>query len=128
MLSDTGINHIEIWVSSLERSEKFYASVLTMIGWKDIGGAAWSSGRSQIYLREEKATSRVLSLGVHHLCLQAIDKQQVDSVAKWLKSNKAVIFDGPRTRDDYSQDYYTVDFYDPDGFILEVAFTPNMEL
>jgi len=27
--------------------------------------------------------------------------------------------------EDYSSGYYTVDFHDPDGFILEVAHSPN---
>ncbi|MED1372840.1 topoisomerase IV, partial [Bacillus paranthracis] len=24
--------------------------------------------------------------------------------------------------------YYTIDFYDPNGFIIEVAYTPNVEM
>jgi hypothetical protein len=30
--------------------------------------------------------------------------------------------------DSYSRDYYTVDFRDPDGYVLEVAHTPHMKL
>jgi hypothetical protein len=29
---------------------------------------------------------------------------------------------------DYSEGYYTVDFRDPDGYVIEVAHTPHMEL
>ncbi|WP_141524468.1 glyoxalase [Bacillus cereus group sp. BfR-BA-01352] len=28
----------------------------------------------------------------------------------------------------YSEGYYTIDFYDSNGFIIEVAYTPNVEM
>lgn len=123
-----GINHIEIWVSDIDKSSKFYKELFSIIGWKELGKSAWSSGTSEIYLREEKATSRILSLGVHHICMQATNKEMVNRVADWLRENKSKIFNGPQEMTSYSAGYFTIDFYDPDGFILEVAYTPNMKL
>lgn len=121
------INHIEIWVSDLDRSQKFYGKLLEMVGWKKVMDNAWACEHSQLYLREEKSTSRVLSLGVHHLCFGAKDKDTVDLVGKWLVAQKAKIFGGPSGMENYSPGYYTVDFYDPDGMILEVAYNPGMK-
>lgn len=123
-----GINHIEIWVSDLRKSKFFYKNLFELIGWKNIDPEGWSNGSLEIYLREEKSTSRILSLGVHHICFQATSKAQVDKLAKWLKTQKVKIFNGPIEMRDYTKGYYTVDFYDPDGLILEFAYTPNMKL
>lgn len=116
-----GINHLEIWVSNIEASQKFYKDLFSLIGWKNIRENIWSSGVTEIYLREEAATSKVLSLGVHHLCFQAVSRDIVDKVGTWLTSQKTKIFAGPIEMDVYSPGYYTVDFYDPDGMILEVC-------
>lgn len=125
---EPGINHIEIWVSDLEKSGDFYAGLFNALGWKKIRDVGWSSGRTEIYLREETSTSRVLSLGVHHLCFQATEQKMVDDVCKWLIDRKEKVFSGPIAIENYSPGYYTCDFYDPDGMILEVAYTPNMKL
>ncbi len=120
------INHIEIWVSDLDRSQKFYGKLLQMVGWKKVMDNAWACDQSQLYLREEKSTSRILSLGVHHLCFQADSREKVDEVGQWLLSAGGKIFGGPIGMENYAPGYYTVDFYDPDGMILEVAYNPNM--
>lgn len=123
-----GINHIELWVSNLAASKTFYGKLFELIGWSKLYEDTWSCGHLEIYLREEKAASRALSLGVHHICLQATNRDVVDKVTVWLNSIDAVIFNGPKEMESYSEGYYTVDFYDPDGFILEVAHTPNMKM
>ena len=121
---EMGINHIEIWVSDLPRSDKFYSGLFELIGWKKLREGVWTCGQTQFYLREAASTSRALSLGVHHLCFQAESREIVDAVAKWLVSIGSKIFGGPMGMENYSAGYYAVDFYDPDGMILEVAYTP----
>ncbi|MCL4397901.1 VOC family protein [Patescibacteria group bacterium] len=121
-----GINHLEIWVSDFKRSQEFYNRIFALTGWKEIREGGWSNGQTEIYLREESSTSRVLSLGVHHLCLQATSREVVDEVCRWLISQHHRVFAGPISMENYSAGYYTCDFYDPDGMILEVAYTPNM--
>lgn len=71
----------------------------------------------------KKNKKKVDSLGMRHLCFQAIEKNQVDEVHKTLLNLNAKIIRGPILMS-YSEGYYTVDFYDPDGQIMEVAYTP----
>ncbi len=122
---ESGINHIEIWVSDMETSKRFYHDLFKFLQWHEVMDNAWACQNCEVYLREEVSTSRVLSLGIHHICFQAVTKKKVDEVGKWLASRKAKIFGGPIAMENYSPGYYTVDFYDPDGMILEVAYTPN---
>ncbi len=48
--------------------------------------------------------------------------------AEFLSSTKIKIIRGPMEMNHYSEGYYTIDFYDPNGFIIEVAYTPNVEM
>lgn len=122
-----GINHIEFWVSDIRKSMKFYNSFLSLIGWKQISEVSFSSGSMVIYFLEMKGVEKVRSLGVRHLCFQATKKEQVDQVYQALFTEKADFIRGPLSMS-YSSGYYTVDFYDPDGQIIEVAHTPNASL
>ena len=122
-----GINHIEFWVSDLEISMKFYNSFLSFIGWKQMSSASFSNGSMVIYFQEKKEVEKTRSLGMRHLCFQAIEKGQVDLVFDALVTEQAKFIRGPLLMP-YSKDYYTVDFYDPDGQVIEVAYTPYATL
>ncbi|RNL90129.1 hypothetical protein ED312_06850 [Sinomicrobium pectinilyticum] len=118
-----GINHIEFWVSDIPKSVKFYSSFLPLIGWEQISNVSFSDGNIVIYFIEMKGINKTKSLGVRHLCFQATEKEQVNKVYEALETIKATIIRGPLFMH-YSAAYYTVDFYDPDGQVLEVAHTP----
>ncbi|HEX4963632.1 MAG TPA: VOC family protein [Thermoanaerobaculia bacterium] len=122
-----GINHIEFWVSDLKTSLAFYEPLFSAIGWRKLGEGEFGSGSSMIYF-SEKAVPKVDSAGPRHLCFQATSRDVVDAVGKLLVDSSATILRGPVEMTDYSQGYYTVDFRDPDGYVLEVAHTPNMTL
>jgi len=122
-----GINHIEFWVSNLETSIKFYNSFLSLVGWKQISNVSFSNGSMVIYFQEMKEVQNTRSLGVRHLCFQAMEKEQVDLVFDALVTEQAKFIRGPLLMP-YSKDYYTVDFYDPDGQVIEVAYTPYANL
>lgn len=122
-----GLNHIEFWVSSIEQSVPFYDGLFSLIGWKKLNKTAYSSGAIEIYLVEQKGIERQDALGPRHLCFQAINQEMVDDVGGWLKDNGYSVIRGP-VEQPYSEGYYTVDFRDPDGYVLEVAYTPSMEL
>jgi len=118
-----GINHIEFWVSDLSRSVQFYNSFLNLVGWQQISDRSFSDGSIVIYFLEVKDVGKTKSLGMRHLCFNAAEKQHVDRVYKTLVLANAEVIRGPVLMP-YSKEYYTVDFYDPDGQVLEVAHTP----
>jgi catechol 2,3-dioxygenase-like lactoylglutathione lyase family enzyme len=120
----TGLNHIEFWVSDLRKSIHFYNSFLPLVGWKHISEVSFSDGNMVIYFREMKDVEKTRSLGVRHLCFQATEREQVDQVYDALLVEQAKFIHGPLLMP-YSDDYYTVDFCDPDGQVLEVAHTPH---
>jgi catechol 2,3-dioxygenase-like lactoylglutathione lyase family enzyme len=122
-----GINHIEFWVSNLERSLAFYTPLFQLIAWKRMNEVSFSSGNIEIYFKEVDYSLQK-TLGPRHICFQAVDKKTVEDVYQFLQEVNARIIRGPVEVPEYSEGYYTVDFYDPDGYILEVAYTPNMEL
>ena len=122
-----GINHIEFWVSDIHKTMKFYNSFLSIIGWKQISEVSFSNGSMVIYFMEMKDVGKTRSLGVRHLCFQAIEKEQVEQVYNALVIEQAKIIRGPLFMP-YSKEYYTVDFYDPDGQVTEVAHTPYANL
>ena len=71
-----------------------------------------------------KDVQKTRSLGVRHLCFQATEREQVDQVYNALLNEHAEFIRGPLLMP-YSKDYYTIDFFDPDGQVLEVAHTPH---
>ncbi|MFA6325335.1 MAG: VOC family protein [Candidatus Paceibacterota bacterium] len=122
--SKQGIKHIEIAVSDLQKSLDFYKPLFKMIGWKEVDKNGFVSGNLKIYLKKWDYPVGN-SLGVRHLCFWAENGDIVDKASEYIKSTGVKIIRGPLIVSEYSPDYYTVDFYDPDGFMLEVAHTPN---
>lgn len=122
-----GINHIEFWVANLEESLSFYDTLFEIIGWYKLNRVSYSTGSTEIYLKEVDETIKK-TVGPRHICFQATSKEMVDQVGGFLRQVNARIIRGPVFRNEYSEGYYTIDFYDPNGYILEVAYTPNMKL
>ena len=121
-----GINHLEFWVKDLDKSLEFYSKLFPFIGWYELTRTSYSCGKHEIYFREMPVALHD-SLGVRHICFHATSREVVDEVGEWLGSINADIIRGPK-RMDYTAEYYTVDFRDPNGFVLEVAYTPDITL
>lgn len=121
-----GINHIEFWVCDLKKSIDFYAKFFPIIGWKQLNEAVFCTENLEIYFIE-KPLGKLDSLGVRHICFQAENRKVVDQVYALLSTQNILVIRGP-IETEYSKDYYTIDFYDPDGNVFEVAHTPNMQL
>jgi len=122
-----GINHIEFWVKDLEQSMAFYSKLFPMIGWHALNRTSYSCGRHELYFKE-MAVALHDSLGVRHICFHAVSRAVVDEVGEWLRSINADIIRGPQEMPQYSPSYYTVDFRDPNGFVLEVTYAPDIKL
>ncbi len=117
---DTGIKHIEFWASDLKRSLEFYSQLFPLIGWKQFDDTSFSGGDTKIYFIEQAVTSNK-NVGPRHICFLADSKEVVDSVGEFLKGINTQIIRGPVESSYKNRSSYTVDFKDPDGYILEVA-------
>lgn len=101
--------------------------MFSIIGWGKLNEGAYSTGESEIYFKEvDEEIAK--SLGPRHICYQVINRGVVDDVAEFLASTKMKVIRGPIEMNHYSDGYYMIDFYDPNGFIVEVAYTPNTKM
>lgn len=114
------IKHIEFWVSDLEHSIYFYGGILKIIGWSRIEKNAFSNRQTKIYFVEQGVRLQK-TVGPRHICFLADSRRVVDEVADFLAKNKTDIIQGPLNSRYKNRGSYTVDFRDPDGYVIEVA-------
>ena len=126
-----GIRHIEIVVSDLKKSVDFYSKLFSLIGWKQVDATGFKCEGTKIYLKESTRPKRDSGseqrdlLGARHMCFDVNDTETVDAVGKFLIERNTKMIRGPlEVFDEWTPNggYYTVDFYDPDGYILEVVY------
>ena len=132
-----GVHHVDLVVSSIERSLTFYRELLAPLGYHRIsevdgerGETIWylSGPGTSIGLREAQSESGPYdryALGLHHLALEAFTRSGVDERAEWLRAQGAEIESGPQEYS-YLPGYYAVFFYDPDGIKLEIVHVPAL--
>jgi glyoxylase I family protein len=133
----TGVHHVDIVVSSIERSLPFYRDLLGPLGYHWIaevegerGETIWYLGGpgSAVGLRQAQSESPRYdryAVGLHHLALEAYSRAIVDERAEWLRAQGVEIESGPEEYH-YSPGYYAVFFYDPDGIKLEIVHVPAL--
>jgi len=120
-------NHVDLVVTSLDRSLSFYRELLALLGHDGEATIEGERGERVHYLdgglglRERQSEGGVdrYTLGMHHVAFDARSREVVDRVAAWAGG----IESGPGEYD-YSPGYYAVFFYDPDGLKLEVVHQP----
>jgi catechol 2,3-dioxygenase-like lactoylglutathione lyase family enzyme len=117
----SAIHHIEMNVSDVARSCDFYKSLLLGLGWKELRPGMYLKDGCEVYLKAAAAAGSGPRHGPRHVCFRAASRDEVDRTAALLKSKDASILRGPLAMPEYGATYYTVDFRDPDGFVLEVA-------
>jgi glyoxylase I family protein len=131
------VDHVDLVVSSIERSLPFYRGLLGPLGWVVVvqqegergepihylGGPDWG-GSLGLRERQSEGGSDRYAIGLHHLAFTARNRKAVDETARWLREQGAEIEGGPGERH-YTPGYYAVFFYDPDGIKLEVVHRPR---
>ncbi|HKT45480.1 MAG TPA: VOC family protein [Gaiellaceae bacterium] len=133
-----GVHHVDLVVSSIERSLPFYRDLLGPLGWHVIsevegerGETIWYlSGRgTSIGLREAQSDGSVdrYAPGLHHLAIEASSRAAVDERAEWVRAAGAELESEPQEYG-YMPGYYAVFFYDPDGLKLEILHVPDLGL
>lgn len=135
------ISHVDLVVSSLERSLAFYRGLLEPIGWSGLNEIRGERGERVCYLsvqgmgvaalglREKQAESHPspydrYAVGMHHICFDVPSREVVDERAAWLATQPVVIESAPREYS-YTPGYYAVFFHDPDGIKLELLYRPQ---
>jgi glyoxylase I family protein len=135
------LSHVDLVVSSIERSLAFYRGLLEPIGWSGLSQVRGERGETIYYLsvsgpgvsalglREKQSDAHGLphdryAVGVHHVCFDVPSREVVDERARWLAEQGATIESLPRDYD-YTPGYYAVFFYDPDGIKLELLHRPG---
>ena len=136
-MRSSGVHHVDLVVSSIERSLPFYRDLLAPLGFHRIsevegerGETIWYLGGpgTAIGLRQAQSESPAYdrySVGLHHLALEAYSRGVVHERAEWLHSRGAEIESGPEEYH-YIPGYYAVFFYDPDGLKLEIVHVPAL--
>jgi catechol 2,3-dioxygenase-like lactoylglutathione lyase family enzyme len=132
----TGVHHVDLVVSSIERSLPFYRDLLAPLGWHRVGEVEGERGETIWYLsgpgtsvglREAQAEGGHdrYRVGLHHLAFEASSRAVVDERADWLRERGAELESGPEEYG-YIPGYYAVFFYDPDGLKLEIVHIPPL--
>jgi glyoxylase I family protein len=133
------IDHLDLVVTSLERSLAFYRGLLEPLGYVRVSEIAGErgervlylgrvGGRGSVSLREAQSDAHPVpydryAVGLHHLAFSAANRAIVDERTAWLRANHAEIESGPQEYD-YTPGYYAVFFYDPDAIKLELVHKP----
>lgn len=130
MAEVTGIDHIYITVSDLQRSEVFYDHVLLeTLGFRKnkftLGGDAhvqYFNRHFGFVIRPSRNTNEHDSYapGLHHLCLRVESVADVESVANQLRT-AGIKASEAKLYSEYAPDYWATFFTDPDGIRLEVT-------
>ena len=136
-MRSTGVHHVDLVVSSIERSLPFYRDLLAPLGYHGISEVEGERGETIYYLwgpgtsiglREAQTESGAgydrYAIGLHHVALEAVSRAAVDERAGWLREVGAEIESGPQEYA-YQLGYYALFFYDPDGIKLEIVHIPG---
>jgi glyoxylase I family protein len=133
----SGVHHVDLVVSSIERSLPFYSDLLGPLGYHSIGEVEGERGETIWYLtgpgtaiglREAQSESGAYDryrVGLHHLAFEAASRGEVDERAEWLRAHGAELESEPQEYT-YMPGYYAVFFYDPDGLKLEIVHVPGL--
>jgi len=134
-MPSNGVHHVDLVVSSIERSLPFYRELLGPLGYNRIGEVEGERGETIWYLggaacavglreaQTEGETDRY-RIGLHHLAFNAASRDVVDERHEWLVGSGAAIESAPREYT-YIPGYYAVFFYDPDRIKLEILHVPT---
>jgi glyoxylase I family protein len=105
----TGIHHVDIVVSSLERSLPFHRELLGPLGWHGVSEVEGERGESIWYLvgpgssvgvreaqsERERPVDRY-EVGLHHIAFEVDSRAVVNERAEWLRAHGAEIESGPK--------------------------------
>ena len=131
-----GVAHIMLTVTNFEACLPFYERLLAFLGLRPVfqtdGFYYCVGGRTAIGIVQAEEQHRAgrfvqFRVGLHHVCLRARERADVDAVHDFLRSIDAKIVHPPE-EGQWAPGYYSVLFEDPDGIRLEVNHVPGKGL
>ncbi|HEY1261146.1 MAG TPA: VOC family protein [Stellaceae bacterium] len=131
-----GMAHVILTVSRFDLAREFYRKLLPQLGMKPVFdgdrlfycvGARTAIGIEPCDPAFAGERFRQQRVGLHHLCLRARSRDDVDRCAALLEEIGATIIRGP-LEGPWAPGYYYVLFEDPDGIRLEFCFVPGAGL
>jgi len=131
-----GIAHVILTVSRFELAREFYRKLLPEFGMKLVhdGDKLFYCVGARTAIGIQPCDPAVAGerfvqhwVGLHHLCLRARSRVDVDRTAALLKEMNATIVRGSMVGS-WAPGYYYVLFEDPDGIRLEVNLVPGAGL
>ena len=137
-MRSTGVHHVDLVVSSIERSLPFYRDLLGPLGWHGVHEVPGERGEtihyvhgpgSTIGLRQAPDGAASLPVdryrvGMHHMCMEAPTEEALYAAAERIVALGGTISEGPRHFPEYREGYHAIYFFDPDGIKLELCWTP----
>ena len=130
-----GIAHIQLSVRDPERGLPFWERLCHFLEMKTLirgEGVVYCIGsRTGILVRAAPPGKRDLPFdqerpGLHHLCLRARQREDVDAIHRFLVDElRARIVHPPEESPQFAPGYYSVLFEDPDGIRVEVNHVPG---
>ena len=131
-----GIAPISLTASNYQVSREFYRKPLPFLGLKPVIDTETTSygvgGRTAVEISAPSAEHEGLAfeqkpVGLHHLCLRARERADIDELHAFLGTLNAKIIRAPRG-EQWAPGYYSILFEDPDGIRLELNHVPGKEL
>ena len=126
----TGLHHIEIYVSDLNRSVEFWGWFLPQIGYEPYQtwdkGRSWKLGDSYIVFVQAEKDFLDISyhrkrVGLNHLAFHATSREQVDEITAELKQRGVTILYSDKHPYAGGKDHYALYFEDPDRIKVELV-------
>jgi catechol 2,3-dioxygenase-like lactoylglutathione lyase family enzyme len=133
MIEISGMAHVVLTVSRFDVARAFYGKLLPLFGMKPVFdgdrffycvGGRTAIGIEPCAVEHQGQHFIQQRVGLHHLCLRARSRGDVDRCATALKDIGATIIRGPEDGT-WAPGYYSVLFEDPDGIRLEMCFVPG---
>ncbi len=127
-----GIAHIQLTVADFARSRAFWAPLFELFEMQvllDTETYFYGIGsRTGIAISPAEAGKQEpfdqRRVGLHHICLRARERDQVDEIHAFVEGLGATIVHSPR-EDGFAPGYYSLLFEDPDGIRIEVNHVPG---
>ena len=126
------IHHLALCVSDFDRAKRFYAPMLSWLGYalamEDTGFAGFAKDGLLLVIRQAEAEGEHIhgAAGLHHLAFAVDSREDVDRFYDevLLKMYAVEIEDPPVECPEIAEGFYATFFYDPDGIKLEITYTP----